>query len=287
MKFQVFSFQLTRSYFLGRGIDDIVMRTDGTNRQYFYKNGLGSVVAVANNSGNLLESYEYNLQGQVAMFNGGGSSLTASSIGNDHLFTGRQLDPETGDYYYRARYYSPILGRFISRDPLSGAEFSQGTNLYAYCRNNGVNGVDPTGMCEEDKEPEPEPEDPKPVDDEDIDRELERIYLVLKDTNPNPITSPIAYYALMTSTQLDTSYGPYIKTNFSYTGTKYPGLNGTMKGSEINYIGVGAGFAAGGIPKPVMNAIIGGWKSSQYSGQVPSTNTLNAANTGYNAYKNK
>jgi RHS repeat-associated protein len=47
----------------------------------------------------------------------------------------------------RTRYYNPTLGRFISRDPLSGAEFSQGTNLYAYCRNNFLNATDPTGMC--------------------------------------------------------------------------------------------------------------------------------------------
>lgn len=41
--------------------------------------------------------------------------------------------------------YNPVLGRFISRDPLSGAEFSQGTNLYAYCGNNLINCVDATG----------------------------------------------------------------------------------------------------------------------------------------------
>jgi RHS repeat-associated protein len=55
------------------------------------------------------------------------------------------LDAETGNYFYRARYYSPYLGRFISRDPLSGAEFSQGTNLYAYCENNYTDLDDPTG----------------------------------------------------------------------------------------------------------------------------------------------
>ncbi|MGF1678177.1 MAG: RHS repeat-associated core domain-containing protein, partial [Candidatus Methylacidiphilales bacterium] len=136
---------VTCTYFLGQGIDDIVMRTDGTHRQYYYKNGLGSVIAVADNSGDLLESYEYNVQGQVAMFNSVGSGISSSGIGNDHLYTGRQLDPETGDYYYRARYYSPILGRFISRDPLSGAEFSQGSNLYAYVGNNPVNYIDPNG----------------------------------------------------------------------------------------------------------------------------------------------
>jgi len=40
----------------------------------------------------------------------------------------------------------PILGRFISRDPLSGAEFSQGSNVYAYVSNNAVNWVDPFGL---------------------------------------------------------------------------------------------------------------------------------------------
>jgi len=92
-------------------------------------------------------SDEYNVQGQVAIFNSSGSSTGTTGIGNDHLYTGRQLDPETGDYYYRARYYSPILGRFISRDPLSGAEFSQGSNLYAYVGNNGVNFTDAEGMA--------------------------------------------------------------------------------------------------------------------------------------------
>ena len=139
---------VTWTYFLGPEIDDIVMRTDGTNKQYYYKNGLGSVIAVANSTGDLTEGYEYNVQGQVAIFNSAGSSIGTTGIGNDHLYTGRQLDPETGDYYYRARYYSPILGRFISRDPLSGAEFSQGSNLYAYVANNGVNYFDPWGLDE-------------------------------------------------------------------------------------------------------------------------------------------
>jgi len=57
---------------------------------------------------------------------------------------------ETGNYFYRARYYNPTLGRFISRDPLSGAEFSQGTNLYAYCGNNFLNAIDPTGLTDYD-----------------------------------------------------------------------------------------------------------------------------------------
>jgi uncharacterized protein RhaS with RHS repeats len=48
--------------------------------------------------------------------------------------------------YYRARYYSPNIGRFISRDPLPDAELSQGANLYWYVQNNAVNVVDPSGL---------------------------------------------------------------------------------------------------------------------------------------------
>ncbi|MDD5081664.1 MAG: RHS repeat-associated core domain-containing protein, partial [Candidatus Omnitrophica bacterium] len=58
--------------------------------------------------------------------------------------TGRRLDVETGLYYYRNRYYSPLFGRFITRDP---AGIINGPNLYAYCSNNPVNFVDPWGLC--------------------------------------------------------------------------------------------------------------------------------------------
>jgi RHS repeat-associated protein len=56
---------------------------------------------------------------------------------------GRELDRETGLYYYRARYYDPKVGRFISEDPIG---FSAGdTNLYRYVGNNPTNYTDPTG----------------------------------------------------------------------------------------------------------------------------------------------
>jgi len=52
----------------------------------------------------------------------------------------------TATPYYRARYYSPQIGRFISRDPLKYAELRQGPNLYWYVANNAVNKVDPSGL---------------------------------------------------------------------------------------------------------------------------------------------
>ncbi len=123
-----------------------VLRTDGSNNQYYYRDGQGSVSAVTDNSGNVLEAYEYNAQGWFQITNGSGTVLSSTGIGNDFMYTGQLYDAETGNYFYNARYYNPKLGRFISRDPLGGAEFSQGTNLYAYCGNDGVNESDPSGM---------------------------------------------------------------------------------------------------------------------------------------------
>ncbi|MBN2182560.1 MAG: DUF2341 domain-containing protein [Sedimentisphaerales bacterium] len=62
-------------------------------------------------------------------------------IGNPYMFTGRRFDLETELYYYRARYYNPYIGKFLQTDPAYSS-----MNLYAYCGNNPVNWVDPTGM---------------------------------------------------------------------------------------------------------------------------------------------
>ncbi len=65
-----------------------------------------------------------------------------ATTGNPFRYTGRYLDAETGFYYYRARYYSPTLGRFLQTDPIGSKD---DLNLYAYVGGNPINASDPTG----------------------------------------------------------------------------------------------------------------------------------------------
>jgi RHS repeat-associated protein len=68
--------------------------------------------------------------------------------GNSFRFTGREFDTETSLCYYRARYYDPNSGRFVSEDPI---RIQGGINLYAYVRNDPVRLTDPDGRCPRDQ----------------------------------------------------------------------------------------------------------------------------------------
>ncbi len=79
----------------------------------------------------------------------GNDITSATHIGNLNPFRyrGYYYDTETGLYYLQTRYYDPELGRFISQDSLEYAdpETINGLNLFAYCANNPIKYVDPTG----------------------------------------------------------------------------------------------------------------------------------------------
>jgi RHS repeat-associated protein len=101
------------------------------NWKYRHLDGLGSLVKTVNASGVIISSVDYDAFG-----NGG----TVTGYG----FTGREFDPETGLLYYRARYYDPKIGRFVSEDPI-GFDGDQ-INLFPYVANNPVNLNDPSGL---------------------------------------------------------------------------------------------------------------------------------------------
>ena len=120
---------------LSGGIDEVFQRTDSAGARSFLTDALGSTLALTDSSGTVQTSYSFEPFGNTAQ---SGSSTT-----NSFAYTGRELD--AGNlYFYRARYYSPALQRFISEDParLGGGD----TNFYAYVRNMPTNLRDPFGL---------------------------------------------------------------------------------------------------------------------------------------------
>ena len=100
-------------------------------------------IAQTDANGTVVEKYEYDVFGGTTIKDASDNVLTESAIGNQYGFTGRRLDPETDNYYYRMRYYNPDIGRFLQPDP-PYAYTSMG--LYHYCWNNPINWIDPYGL---------------------------------------------------------------------------------------------------------------------------------------------
>lgn len=115
-------------------LPDEILQTDKEGIGcYFTQDGLGSVVDVINGLGNVIEAFIYGAYG---------CPETLSATGNSYMFTGRPFEEETGLYYYRARYYAPELGRFISVDVFG---LTEGINRYHYTYNNPISSIDPSG----------------------------------------------------------------------------------------------------------------------------------------------
>jgi RHS repeat-associated protein len=115
------------------GIDEFMSRTDSTGTYAPLTDALGSVLALANSSGVIMTQYTYDPFGSTVV-SGPANSNTAQ-------YTGRENDGN-GLYYYRARYYSPALQRFIAEDP-SGLR--GGINRFAYAQDDPILYIDPSG----------------------------------------------------------------------------------------------------------------------------------------------
>ena len=104
---------------------------------------IGSIIAITDIQGSTIEQYAYSAFGQMKIYDGSGVEIQSSQIGNIFGFTGREFDAESDLYYYRARYYDPNSGRFLTADPIG---FDGGDpNLYGYVLQDPVNFVDPDG----------------------------------------------------------------------------------------------------------------------------------------------
>jgi RHS repeat-associated protein len=123
----------------GLGLDEWFRRTDAAGARDLLTDALGSTLALADGAGTVQTQYTYEPFGAT--------TATGQASTNSFKYTGRE-DDGTGLYYYRARYYHPTFGRFVSEDPI---RFSSGdTNLYAYVSDNPLGFADPLGL---DKQP--------------------------------------------------------------------------------------------------------------------------------------
>src|SRR5690606_16366872 len=104
-------------------------------------------MAVTDDTGAVVERYEYDDYGAPQIMDPAGSPRSSSVASIWHLFNGRRYDTETGLYYYRTRYMDPAAGRFTTRDTIGiwGDPFNLG-NGYAYVGNNPWTWVDPWGL---------------------------------------------------------------------------------------------------------------------------------------------
>jgi RHS repeat-associated protein len=130
----------TLKYVHDIGVDGPLLVDDTTGVSYFYADGLASVSKIINQAGVATLEREYDPWG----------NLQSGSSQPGYAFTGREWDPEAGLYYYRARYYDPATGRFVSEDPI---RFDAGPNFYLYVDANPVSGTDPLGLWGQNSEP--------------------------------------------------------------------------------------------------------------------------------------
>jgi RHS repeat-associated protein len=112
-------------YSQGLNIDEPLAMLRSSATSYYQADGLGSITSLSSGAGSLAQTYGYDSFDK--------QTSSSGSLTNPFQYTGRESDPDTGLYYYRARYYDSNTGRFLSEDPM---RFFQGPGFYTYVDNN-------------------------------------------------------------------------------------------------------------------------------------------------------
>jgi RHS repeat-associated protein len=126
---------LVAHYAQTMNIDEPLAMQRGTTTDYYEADGLGSLTSLTDTTGALAQTYTYDSFGNT--------TASTGTLRNPFQYAGREFDSETGLYYYRARYYDPSSGRFLSEDPEG---FMGGHDFYVYAGNDPVVFIDPWGL---------------------------------------------------------------------------------------------------------------------------------------------
>ena len=121
-------------YTQSQDIDEPLAELCSSTTSYYEADGLGSVTSLTSSAGTLANTYAYDSFGRL--------TASTGSVANPFQYTSREFDPETGLYFFRARYADAGTGRFLSEDPIG---FAGGVDLYTYVSNSSPNLHDPTG----------------------------------------------------------------------------------------------------------------------------------------------
>lgn len=261
----------TVTYLNGPGVDNKLKQSSSASTLYFIQDRLGSTTTLTDAAGNPVEAEQYDSFG-----NGAGSQFTR------YGYTGRELDPDTGLYYYRARWYDPQAGRFVSEDPIG---FAGGINLYRYVGNNPLRLLDPEGTQIRSDRDRPgdqypgmkEPYKPQPMDWNDLRCAFADLANDIDGFNPwvsaevgagvhiltvpglnasagmmiNPLTLEICFYE---RTAIRPGFGVYGGVSAKVGGTLFGPAQGSKMGggpsadlaADIIVPGAGGGFKGGG-----------------------------------------
>ncbi|GAB4190210.1 MAG: hypothetical protein Tsb002_17970 [Wenzhouxiangellaceae bacterium] len=112
----------------------LAFQRDGMD-YYYHADHQGSIRLVTDAAGSIVNQYEYDAYGRVLQ--------SVEAVAQPYGYTAREQDVESNLYYYRARYYDPRTGRFVSVDP---SEYASGDfNPYRYVASDPVRGIDPEG----------------------------------------------------------------------------------------------------------------------------------------------
>jgi len=120
------------SYVNAPGLDKKLRQTSGSSTSYFLADHLQSTRMLTDPSGAVATTVDYDSFG----------NLVNGMLATRYTYTGRETDSDPALMYYRARWYNPLAGRFLSEDPKG---FRGGLNVYTYTNNGPVNSVDPSG----------------------------------------------------------------------------------------------------------------------------------------------
>ncbi len=124
-------------YTVGLDIDQWISIDRDGNSYFYYKDALGSITGLTDESETIVKTYDYDVFGEI-------KNETGTLI-NPYCFMGKDYDDEIYLYYYRIRYYSQNLGRFYTKDPLGAINYM---SCYSYPHNNPININDMMGLGE-------------------------------------------------------------------------------------------------------------------------------------------